>query len=384
MPSPRDSSSPRISVSSTNLEAFADNIQFLWTQKVQTLSTPPNPLQFSRDFVQCSRPCIIQNCILNEERKPLTISLDEICDVLNPDETMLTVDVTPDGLGDCVRVTSDDHIEMFVQPKEYEMSLSEFRRRLRAKHRNDIETETMIDIHGRPFVKYAQSRSPDSVLPEESVVYFSRQNDCLRKEIPKLKDIFPSGIEWAAEAFAQPLDAVNLWMGNERAISSMHKDHYENLFYVASGEKIFTICPPGNVLFLYEHREYTRGVFQVNEESQQWEVTKIDGDNQVHWIAPDVSMLEGARGKALKERYPLLLNVKPLEVRVKAGEMLYLPSLWFHRVTQSCETIGVNWWYDMNFQSPLWCYFSFLQQLEYGPPEEATEDSSADKRHGIK
>jgi jumonji domain-containing protein 7 len=65
----------------------------------------------------------------------------------------------------------------------------------------------------------------------------------LRKEISNLQDNFPSGIEWAEEAFgpSQPLDAVNLWMGNELAVSSMHKDHYENLFYVASGEKIFTV-----------------------------------------------------------------------------------------------------------------------------------------------
>ena len=80
----------------------------------------------------------------------------------------------------------------------------------------------------------------------------SIQNDCLRTEFSFLQDCFPSTFTWAQDAFGTgPPDAVNLWIGNERAISSMHKDHYENLFYVLSGEKIFTLCPPADVVFLY-------------------------------------------------------------------------------------------------------------------------------------
>jgi jumonji domain-containing protein 7 len=193
------------------------------------------------------------------------------------------------------------------------------------------------------------------------------KNDCLRKEIPKLKEHFPSGVEWAEEALGpnQPLDAINLWMGDESAVSSMHKDHYENLFYVASGEKIFTVCPPANVAFLYEHIEYSRGAFQVNDTTRQWEVSNMEEEPKVHWIAPNVTILQEENGSVLKETYPLLEHVRPMEIRVRAGEMLYLPSLWFHRVTQSCETIGINYWYEMKFDSPLWCYFSFLQQLQH-------------------
>jgi peptidyl-lysine (3S)-dioxygenase / protease len=51
-------------------------------------------------------------------------------------------------------------------------------------------------------------------------------------------------------------------------------------------------------------------------------------------------------------------------VQVQAGELLYLPSLWFHRVTQTRETLGINYWYDMKFDSPLWCYFNLLQNAQ--------------------
>ena len=47
-------------------------------------------------------------------------------------------------------------------------------------------------------------------------------------------------------------------------------------------------------------------------------------------------------------------------------EMLYLPSLWYHRVTQTRETVAVNYWYDMRFDSPHWCYFNFMQHAGGG------------------
>ena len=47
----------------------------------------------------------------------------------------------------------------------------------------------------------------------------------------------------------------------------------------------------------------------------------------------------------------LLLNsgLHPIRITVKAGEVLYIPHMWYHRVTQSCTTIAVNFWYEMKF-----------------------------------
>ena len=68
------------------------------------------------------------------------------------------------------------------------------------------------------------------------------------------------------------------------------------------------------------------------------------------------------------EAFPLLEHAHVMDVRVQAGGLLYLSALWYHCVTQSCETLGVNYWYDMRFESPAWCYFHFLQQLR--PPTD--------------
>lgn len=42
---------------------------------------------------------------------------------------------------------------------------------------------------------------------------------------------------------------------------------------------------------------------------------------------------------------------KPLRVTLREGDMLYLPSLWYHKVSQSVGEEGfvcaINYWYDM-------------------------------------
>ncbi len=39
-------------------------------------------------------------------------------------------------------------------------------------------------------------------------------------------------------------DAVNFWIGSCRAITSLHKDPYENIYVVLSGTKTFALVPP--------------------------------------------------------------------------------------------------------------------------------------------
>ncbi|KAG8049829.1 hypothetical protein GUJ93_ZPchr0009g938 [Zizania palustris] len=57
---------------------------------------------------------------------------------------------------------------------------------------------------------------------------------------------------------------------------------------------------------------------------------------------------------------------KPIHCTVRAGEMLYLPSMWFHHVSQSPGpnglTIAVNYWYDMQFDIK-YAYFNFLRSI---------------------
>ena len=61
------------------------------------------------------------------------------------------------------------------------------------------------------------------------------QNDSLRQEFPGLmKDVEPF-LALARETFGNETDAVNLWIGDYRSLSAVHKDHYEVRSWKGSG-----------------------------------------------------------------------------------------------------------------------------------------------------
>lgn len=350
----------------------------------------------------------------------------------------LHVDVTPDGHGDTIREVDGER--MFVMPASKEMRLDEFRDGLRkqqqmmmmmmkrkssTKRSNNIERDENglqsfskvnnyaaadddINVNADSNdnvddnVNANDNDNADGTQDCEEILYYSRQNDCLRSELQPLTALFPPTISFAEEALNLKPDAVNLWIGNEASVSSMHKDHYENIMCVTSGEKVFTICPPSDAIYLKE-ASFPSGTFEKQDKddiistqhshahdhshshaharsqirsSGAWRVGGEGGEDEegkhvqmVRWIESDVERLlppfsetEQQRQSYL-ERNPLLQHAHPMRIHVKAGDMLYLPSLWYHRVTQTCETVAVNYWYDMRFDSPGWCAFNFFQHM---------------------
>jgi hypothetical protein len=125
------------------IEDFVDDVQSLWLQNhhrqqplgnditttttIPILEHPPTSIEFLRDYVSLSRPCIIRDVNMHKsDTITTTITTDEnhhsqqppppppppikslslpTLDALvqmNPD-LLITVDVTPDGYGDCIR-----------------------------------------------------------------------------------------------------------------------------------------------------------------------------------------------------------------------------------------------------------------------------------------
>jgi peptidyl-lysine (3S)-dioxygenase / protease len=171
--------------------------------------------------------------------------------------------------------------------------------------------------------------------------------------------------------------------------SELDKDYYENLYYICCGTKIITLCPPSDILFLQEQTYISGQFIRDKNNNYEWKV-QIDYNtndnpnttgsmnemNTVQWIGGDVLRKSNPLHQ---KQFPLIQYTNPITIHVKAHEMIYIPSLWLHHVTQlqqnyDChlsssnnnnnETIAINYWYEMNFMSPLYTYFHLLQQMK--------------------
>eukprot|EP00979_Chaetoceros_neogracilis_P001732 scaffold307_cov238-Chaetoceros_neogracile.AAC.3 len=384
-----------IPFSDSILSQFSSDVASLHATPIAILEEAPTPLVFMREYVALSKPVLIRNNAF-----PL-VTLDDI--VEGNEDVNLHVDVTPDGHGDTIREVDGE--PMFVMPSSKEMRLDEFRDGLRKQQIMMMNSKSCTTKKSR-HIKYDDdglqkfSRDNHDIgidigigidgdcdlasqdCPE--ILYYSRQNDCLRNELQPLTALFPPTISFAEEALNLKPDAVNLWIGNEASVSSMHKDHYENIMCVTAGEKVFTICPPSDALYLKEasfpsgtFRKQDRGTDNNTDYNTNTSIWTVDAEmvedeegkhpQMVRWLESDVERLLPPFSKIEQqsslEQNPLLKHAHPMRVHVKAGEMLYLPSLWYHRVTQTCETVAVNYWYDMRFDSPGWCTFNLFQHI---------------------
>ncbi|TFJ81480.1 hypothetical protein NSK_007202 [Nannochloropsis salina CCMP1776] len=394
------------------LQALHQDVEDFWVpQAVCRLTQPISALTFLRDFVQPSIPVVFcQGSGLMGEDWGLETWKDwkEIVEKIGG-ERLVSVNVTPDGRGDAIlglrewqsergsgrgevddqdgsRNASGDAQENSDKPN----SLSSPRPHPTSRPQRVFVKPEERRMTFASFVKTLLQASGGEEQ-EKEVMYLSQQDDNLRREFPELlgKEQLPdkrgggqvpaNGFPLAQQAFGSPPDAINLWIGDARSISSLHKDPYENMYAVLKGEKHFTLFPPSDVSsFLFARGlpqasyafDSIRACFQVNLDGREKGSTN---NGRVDWVDLEASKAaaarrgerEGGREEGREERRERVLH--PLEVRVKEGEVLYLPALWYHEVTQTCPTVAVNFWHDMCFFGPKYVYFNFLQRL--GPTQ---------------
>jgi jumonji domain-containing protein 7 len=207
-------------------------------------------------------------------------------------EKAVSVEVTPDGRGDAV----DSDGKMFIMPETQSMTLSQF-------------WEKSIRSH-------ASKPTPSPVY------YISQQNGNFRSEFEMLSDDIKEP-QFAREAFGEQPDAVNLWIGPAAAVTSLHKDHYENIYCVLRGRKIFTLFPPMELPYLHETAFESAQYKQLSDDS--FTIVPCEPRHSRPWIPVDPA-------KPDFQRFPLFKHARAITVEVNEGDVFYLPSLWFHQV----------------------------------------------------
>jgi len=302
------------------INSYWNNINDYWmlsSTKCKYYEKPPNEIEFLRDIVSSHTPCII-NGLIDDWPALKNWNYNYLINKTNNQDVL--INFTHDGDADSIKFINDDYY--FIYPAEVKMKFNN-------------------------FINMLQNKEYDDAIP-----YLSQQDDNLRKYFNILLNDITIGLPLANIAFKDPyindsLTAINLWIGDERSVSSLHKDFYENFYCVIDGEKTFTLLPPGDIAFMNE-KEYKTKSYKYkkdnNDVDNNYRIKKDDiiisetSNNKVSWIAKDPN-----------NNSSFFKDCHPYQITLKKGETLYLPAMWYHRVSQTVDTIAVNFWYEQRF-----------------------------------
>jgi len=146
----------------------------------------------------------------------------------------------------------------------------------------------------------------------------------------------PRDIPFARIALQKAPDATNLWIGNSRSVTALHRDNYENVYAQILGRKHFVLLPPVCHPCVNE-RELTAATYVRREGDGAGLELKEDDDGDddqgekvpfATWDPDDPERNATA--------YSSL--AKPIRVTLDPGDFLYLPAMW---CVISCLTRGI-------------------------------------------
>ncbi|KAG8631145.1 hypothetical protein KVT40_000285 [Elsinoe batatas] len=217
----------------------------------------------------------------------------------------------------------------------------------------------------------SQSLSPSFPAANGPVNYLQTQNDNLRDEYAQLFADVPSSIPFARIALQKDPDAVNFWLGNERSVTALHKDNYQNVYAQIRGKKKFVLLPPVAAPAVGE-KELRRGRYEEAEGGEfGLKVVVMEEEERLPVPTWD-PVREEVPGNVFGE------HVKPMRVTLEEGDMMYLPAMWYHHVSQDVGEEGfscsVNYWYDMEFAGQFWSTNSLIRDLSMAVTGNVPED----------
>lgn len=332
------------------LENLLNTFNELNPSTVEELFAEPSPLEFMR-YVARNTPFVVRG---GASTWKATKKWDSAYLRTALEGQSVNVAVTPFGNADAPTFSPEHNATVISKPHE--------------------ETQQFDD-----FFTYIIQQETDPAFPLDSEVrYAQTQNDNLRDEYLPLYPDAQRDIPFARIALGKEPDAINLWIGNSRSTTALHKDNFENIFVQIVGRKHFVLLPP---------------LFHacVNEDLVLPATYVRQGEGFALAVDPDSPLVPLATwdpDEPERNATPLSALARPLRVTLEPGDMLYLPAMWYHKVKQSCPdggegfVLAINYWYDMDFSGPLYPMTSFLRELGTLKQSRSTADRSTAAKDG--
>ena len=163
----------------------------------------------------------------------------------------------------------------------------------------------------------------------------------------------------------------NIWIGDGQTLGKMHFDEYENALVMVKGSKQFIVYDPRNNYQLYEgHIPEARFSVTKSDTNLPYTLKRSGLQESTSLVMSPVDILNPNY-----ERFPNFKSARPMNCTVGPGQMLFLPSYWWHEVQSYPDSteplnVAVNFWYEPFFQKEFPCqtcpltvnpkYFSIL------------------------
>ncbi|OAQ77666.1 phospholipase A2 protein family [Purpureocillium lilacinum] len=212
------------------------------------------------------------------------------------------------------------------------------------------------------FLDYVIDQETDPAFPLDAETrYAQTQNDNFRDEYLTLFPDAQKDIPFARIALQKAPDAINLWIGNSKSVTATHKDNFENIFVQVRGRKHFVLLPPLCQPCMNE-KLLPPATYVRRPQSGGFSLEVDEGKEPVPFVTWDPEDLSS-------NATSLSRLANPMHVTLEPGDMLYLPAMWYHKVSQSCIpgdegfVVAINYWYDMEFSGTLYPLASFLRNL---------------------
>ncbi|KAL5006392.1 hypothetical protein ScPMuIL_015198 [Solemya velum] len=139
------------------------------------------------------------------------------------------------------------------------------------------------------------------------------------------------------------LQHLNFWLSDGNTLGKLHFDPYDNFLCQVSGTKEVIMFEPHNNSRLYEGH-IPEAMLSYNEKTGEFRrKSLVDSTSMV--MSP-VDIL-----KPDMKRFPKFLDTHPLNCTISEGEVLFMPSFWWHEVQsypsqKEARNLAVNFWYE--------------------------------------
>lgn len=344
----------------TTTNTIKDQLLTLLSDYKDFNSTPietqpvPNTIQFAKQ-VSKGYPCLYRayDKIIDRNGKLQTWTDQSLLqfpafiwtkhDLLSIVDDEIEVAITPSGRADDIHNIDGQEEPVFLSPATMQMTLGELLDKL-----DSSAIESTGDTN-------------DQRTGSEPVYYLQSQNSNLTTTSlsPILKRV-PPNFPFAEPVLSEP-EAINIWIGDHRSTTSTHRDPYENLYLVLKGTKTFTLYPPVDEITL-STRFVRTGSYTFDPTSKTFSTTIDESENpsepppRIPWVTVNPLLPHDE----IIAQHPLYEHASPRMIKVHEGEILYLPSGWYHHVQQECGVwdedgsvapcIAVNYWFDMEYE----------------------------------